>query len=79
MNKNLIYDLAKMLRKYDNKEIAEVAAVLKDRSRLEELVCILESMEKASARLSRGRPKRSSEGPSSGFKSVSNAILEKGG
>jgi predicted Zn-ribbon and HTH transcriptional regulator len=80
MNKDLLYDFGKLLKKYDPEEIRELTIALKDKKKLNDLIQILESIEKISKALRKeGKAhKMKKKHPSdSSFRGLSNAILNK--
>ena len=80
MNRDLLYDFGKLLRKHDPDDIGELVNFLKSKERLAELIRMLESMEEVSRALKKeGKAiKAKNEGSSgSSFKGLSNAILNK--
>lgn len=80
MNKDLLYDFGKLLKKHDPDDIRDLVNILKNKEQLGELVNALESIEAASQALRKeGRTKKSNKNssPASSFRELSNAILDK--
>ncbi len=81
MNKELLYDLAKVLKRYSPGDIAEIAAFLRDPSRINEALSLIAALEALSKELKPKKPKKKispkTSEPDSGFKGISDAILQK--
>ena len=81
MNKELLYDLAKLLKRYSPEDIAEIAAFLRDPHRVGEALSLIASLEVLSKELKPKKPKKKmppkTPEPDSGFKGISDAILQK--
>ena len=81
MNKELLYDLAKLLKRYSPGDIAEIAAFLRDPHRVSEALSVIASLEVLSKELKQKKPKKKitpkTSEPDSGFKGISDAILQK--
>ena len=81
MNKELLYDLGKLLKRYSPGDIAEIAAFLRDPHRINEALALFGSLEVLSKELKQKKPKKKippkTSEPDSGFKGISDAILQK--
>jgi|GEM_PF-4639921 len=81
MNKELLYDLAKLLKRYSPDDIGEIAAFLRDPLRIDEALSLISSLEQLSKELKPKKPKKKTppktSEPDSAFKGISDAILQK--
>ena len=81
MNKELLYDLAKLLKRYSPEDIAEIAAFLRDPHKVSETLSLIASLEVLSKELKPKKPKKKvpsmTPEPDSGFKGISDAILQR--
>lgn len=81
MNKELLYDLAKILKRYPSDDIAEFLVFLRDQHKVSEMLSIIASLEVLSKELNPKKSKKTSSPkipePDSGFKGISDAILRK--
>jgi len=81
MNKELLYDIAKLLKRHKSEDIAEVSAFLGDPSNLQDVLALFASLEVLSKEMrTKKAPKRDTVKPvilDSGFKGISDAILRK--
>ena len=80
MNKELLYDFSKLLKKYDSEDISELLSLLRDQEKQDELIKALEGLEEIAKRFKKdskkGRSQKQSTA-SSDFQHLSNAILNK--
>ena len=81
MNKELLYDLAKLLKRHSSDDFAELSAFLRDPHRVNEALALFASLEVLSTELKQKKPKKKiptkAPAPDSGFKELSDAILQK--